>query len=135
MPDVAHLQVDMHKFTGEFGNFGPGSVSYLQNREMKGDTSSNLLLSNHLTAQTNSGVLTARTNSGVSSCRAQLVISLCISAIQTIGSLKSKANLSSHKVLLNMVWPPECVEAYEDLKIREEIWHSVKTDISKDLSR
>lgn len=126
MPDVAHLQVDMHKFTGEFGNFGPGSVSYLQNREMKGDTSSNLLLSNHLTAQT---------NSGVSSCRAQLVISLCISAIQTIGSLKSKANLSSHKVLLNMVWPPECVEAYKDLKIWEEIWHSVKTDISKDLSR
>lgn len=123
MPDVVHLQVDMHKFTGEFGNFGPGSVSYLQNREMKGDTSSNLLLSNHLTAQT---------NSGVSSCRAQLVISLCISVIQTIGSLKSKANLSSHKVLLNMVWPPECVEAYEDLKIREEIWHSVKTDISKD---
>lgn len=96
MSDVAHLQVDMHKFTGEFGNFGPGSVSYLQNRGMKGDTSSNLLLSNHLTAQTNSGV----------SCRAQPVIDLYISAIQTIGSLKSKANLSSHKVLLNMVWPP-----------------------------
>lgn len=59
MPNVARLQVHMHKLSSHLGSLGPGCVFYLQNRwkETSAQTISKFkLLPNLFIAQTNNGV-------------------------------------------------------------------------------
>lgn len=134
MPNAARLQVHMHKLSSHLGSLGPGCVFYLK----IGEKRHQLKLFPH--SSYFQIFLLLKPVMEFSSCIALPMINLYVTAVETVGSLESKVNLPPDRVPLNTVWPLAWRNRmqegfYKDLKIQEEIWHSVKTGITKELSR
>lgn len=123
IPPFASLQVHMNKLSSHFASFGPGCVFYLQSRWKETTNSCYFQIFALL-----------KPVMEFSCCRALPKINLYIAAIEIIGSLKIKVNLPSHRLLLTCgppAWRNRMHESfYKDLKIQEEIWHSVQTSIA-----